>query len=132
MAEFATAGMPAHEGLLVAPGKVLGVVQHFAGSAKDFHLVAWDGRRVVGIIAALVGELLFFERSEAVVVACQARGAPGVGRELIRYLMNWAQAEFMVRRVQFPVDLGARPGFARLLRGAGFNQMQTVCIMQKG
>lgn len=125
------AGMPAHEGLRLVPDKVLAVVRHFARSPQDFHLVAWSGPRVVGLIAAAVGELLFFERAEAVVVACQARGAPGVGRELIRYLMNWARDDMRIRRVQFPVDAGSRPGFPRLLRGMGLSQAQTICVMTK-
>lgn len=132
VAAFAIEGMPSHDGLLLSPQKVRAVVWHFWKSATDFHLVAWEGRKVVGVLAAVVGELLFFERSEAVVVVCQARGVPGVGRELIRRFMAWARESFMVRRVQFPMDLGSRPGYQRLLRRAGFNQTQTVCVMTKG
>ena len=132
VAAFAIEGMPSHEGLLLSPQKVRAVVWHFWKSATDFHLVAWEGRKVVGLIAAAVGELVFFERAEAVVVACQARGVPGVGRELIRRLMEWAKGAMLIRRVQFPTDLDARPGFQRLLRRAGFNQTQTVCVMTKG
>lgn len=132
VARFAMEGMPSHDGLRLSPEKVRAVVWHFWKSATDFHLVAWHGRRVVGLIAAAVGELMFFERAEAVVVACQARGVPGVGLELIKRMVAWARGNFMVRRVQFPMDLGSRPGFQRLLRQAGFNQAQTVCVMTKG
>lgn len=122
VAAFAAEGMPSRDaaGLRFSPEKVRAVVEHFARTPSDFHLLAFDAGRLVGAIAACVSEMLFFERCEATVVMCQARGAPGVGRELISRLMAWARDDFRVRRVQFPVDIGARPGYRRLLSSAGF------------
>ena len=108
-------------GLRPSPVKVRGVVEHFARTPSDFHLVAFEAGRVVGAIAACVTEMLFFERCEATVVMCQARGTPGVGRELIGRL----------RRVQFPIEIQARPGFERLLRGFGFHAVHKTAIYNK-
>lgn len=132
VARFAMEGMPSHDGLRLSPEKVRAVVWHFWRSASDFHVVAWDGCKVVGMLAAVVSEMLFFERAEAVVVACQARGVPGVGREMLKRFMAWARDSMLIRRVQFPVDVGARPGYSRLLRQMGLSQTQTVCVMTKG
>lgn len=137
VAAFATAGMPLehHPGLRVSAEKVRAVVAHFARSAGDFHMVAFDRASgcVVGVLAAAVQEMPFFERCEAVVVACQARGGPpGVGSTLIRMLKDWADADLRVRRVLFPEDIGARRGFARLLARHGFNKTQRVLLYSKG
>jgi len=133
VASFAAEGMPmAAPGLRPSPVKVRGVVEHFARTPSDFHLVAFEAGRVVGAIAACVTEMLFFERCEATVVMCQARGTPGVGRELIGRLMAWARDDFRVRRVQFPVDAGARRGYARLIRSAGFEPAGQTFIFCKG
>lgn len=130
VAVFAMAGLPSSSHR-VSPEKVRAVVQHFHRSTDDFHLVAWMDGRVVGAIAAAVSEMLFHERCEAIVVMCQARGPAGVGAELIRRLKAWADREFRVRRVVFPVELGARRGMARLLAQCGFNQVQQVCTFNK-
>ena len=132
VASFAAEGMPmAAPGLRPSPVKVRGVVEHFARTPSDFHLVAFEAGRVVGAIAACVTEMLFFERCEATVVMCQARGTPGVGRELIGRLMAWARDDFRVRRVQFPIEIQARPGFERLLRGFGFHAVHKTAIYNK-
>lgn len=133
VARFAAAGMPipAGAGVRLDMHKIRAVVRHFAHSGSDFHLVAFDGQAVVGAIAACVSEMLFFERCEATVVMCQARGLHGVGRELIGRLMAWARSDMRVRRVQFPIEIQARPGFERLLRGFGFNQVHRAAMYCK-
>lgn len=133
VAAFAAEGMPSRDapGLRFSPEKVRAVVEHFARTPSDFHLLAFDAGRLVGAIAACVSEMLFFERCEATVVMCQARGAPGVGRELIARLMAWTRDDFRVRRVQFPIEIQARPGFERLLRGFGFNQVHRAAVFSK-
>lgn len=133
VARFAADGLPipAGAGVRLSMEKVRTVVRHFARSAGDFHLVAFDGTQVVGAIAAVVSEMLFFERCEATVVMCQARGPHGVGRELISRLMAWARNDMRVRRVQFPIEIGARRGFERLLGGYGFNQVHRTSMFSK-
>ena len=133
VAAFAAAGMPSRDapGLRFSPDKVRSIVEHFAHTPSDFHLVAFDGERVVGAIAACVTEMLFFERCEATVVMCQARGIPGVGRELIGRFMAWARSDMRVRRVQFPIEIEARPGFERLLRGFGFQAVHWAAVFNK-
>jgi len=133
VAAFAAEGMPGRDspGLLFSPDKVRAVVQHFQRTPSDFHLVAFDAGKVVGAIAACVSEMLFFERCEATVVMCQARGVPGVGRVLIGRLMQWAHSDMRVRRIQFPIEIQARPGFERLLRGFGFQQVHRAALFHK-
>ncbi len=124
-------GLDANPGVRVSIPKVRAVVQHFIGSPTDFQLVAFEDGQIVGALAACAMEMMFFERCEAHVVMCQARGAPGVGAALIKAMRDWADADMRIRRVQFPEELGARPGFARLLRRYGFNRVQRVCILEK-
>lgn len=133
VAAFAAEGMPARDapGLRFSPDKVRAIVAHFQRTPSDFHLVAFDAGRVVGAIAACVSEMLFFERCEATVVMCQARGVPGVGRELIGQLMAWARGDMRIRRVQFPIEIQARPGFERLLRGYGFQAVHRAALFHK-
>jgi hypothetical protein len=131
VADFAMEGLPRSESLRASREKVLAVVAHFETGA-DFHLIALAGGRVVGAVAAVVSEMLFFERCEAVVVMFQARGVPGVGRELLHRLRAWADADMRVRRVVLPEEVGARRGFERLLRGCGFEMTQRVSVFQKG
>lgn len=46
-------------------------------------------------------------------------------------LMAWARDDFRVRRVQFPIEIQARPGFERLLRGFGFHAVHKTAIYNK-
>lgn len=134
MVDFAIEGMNlgAHPGLRVSREKIRAIVGHFVNSDTDFHLVAFDGKRIVGGIAAVVSEMMFFERREAHVVLCQARGIYGVGRQLAQALRAWADNDTWIRQVQWPEEMGARPGFARLLSRYGFDRVQRVCIYRKG
>lgn len=112
------------------PGKVRGAVEGFL-KPGGFHLLAFDGPRVVGVIAAVVNDQMWFERCAAYVIACRATVA-GVGRRLIQALREWSDAQFMVRRVIFPVEFHARPSMARLLARWGFTRQQIVCTYEKG
>ena len=132
VANFAAEGMQAHRyPMRVSMAKVHATVAHFARSRGDFHLVAFDNGRVVGAIAALVSELPFFERFEAHVVMCRAI-VPGVGRKLIAALKAWAENDFRIKRVQFPLEFHADPRQARLLERYGFKQQVTTCVFYKG
>lgn len=131
VASFAIEGLPRHDGLRLSRVKVEAVVSHFAHTPSDFHLVAFHAGQVVGAIAACVTEMAFFERCEATVMVCQARGPLGIGRELLTRLKAWADGEMRIRRVQFPIDAGARPGYARLIAQYGFQQVSQTCIFSK-
>lgn len=123
--------MPAFAGLRLSRAKVEAVVLHFALTPGDFHLVAFDAGKVVGAIAACVTEMAFFERCEATVMVYQARGSHGIGRDLIRQLRAWADSDMRIRRVQFPIDAGARRGYARLVSRYGFTQVSQTSIFSK-
>lgn len=135
VADFAIEGMRAelYPGLRVSRDKVLSVVDHFRRSARDFHLVAFDERgQVAGAIAALVSEMLFFERCEAVVVMCRSV-MPGTSFRLFSALRAWADAQMMVRRVVFPLEFHADPRQAAVLgRRYGFTQSTETCVFEKG
>jgi hypothetical protein len=132
VAEFAAVGMQAHRyPLRVSMAKVNATVQHFERSATDFHLVAFDGGKVAGAIAAAVAELPFFERWEAHVVMCRAV-VPGVGRRLIAALRAWADQDFRIKRVQFPQEYHADPRALKLLARYGFAQTVTTAVYYKG
>lgn len=131
VSEFAIEGMRAdlYAGRFV-PGKVKAAVEGFL-MPGGFHLLAFEGRRVVGMIAAVMNEQLWFERCAAYVIACRATVA-GVGRRLIQALREWADAQFMVRTVIFPMEFHARPSMAKLLARWGFTKQQIVCTYEKG
>ncbi len=131
VADFAIEGMPPHAGLRLSRAKVEAVVGHFACTPSDFQLAAFFNGKLVGAIAACVSEMHFFERCEATVMVYQARGPHGVGRELVRRLVDWARGDFRIRRVQFPIDAGARRGYARLVARYGFKQVNSTCILCK-
>lgn len=133
VADFAIEGMRAdlYPGLRPSASKVLGVVNHFRQSERDFHLVAFDGKRVVGAIAALVSEMLFFERSEAIVVMCRSV-VPGVGMRMFSALRAWADDQMMVRRVVFPLEFHADPRQSAVLdKRYGFKRSTRTCVFEK-
>ena len=130
VAEFAAEGM--RPGLYAGHfdmGRVVAVAQSFL--RQGWHLLAFDGARVVGVIAAVVQERLWFERCAAHVIACRAV-APGVGPRLIAALREWADTQMMVREVHFIMEHHARPSMARLLRRYGFTRQQVCCTYEKG
>lgn len=130
---FAIEGMRVdlYPGISVSELKVAFVARHFAESWQDFHLVAFEGGKVVGAIAAAVSDILFFERAEAHVVMCRAV-VPGVGRRLIAALRKWADTDDRVRRVLFPQEFHADPRALKLLARYGFTQQVVSCIYNKG
>lgn len=132
MAAFAIEGMRVdlYPGLELSRLKVEFVTKHFAESFHDFHMVAFEGGRVVGAIAAAVQEPLFFARAEAHVVMCRAV-VPGVGRRLIAALRRWADQDARVRRVLFPQEFHADSRALRLLGRYGFTQQMTTCVFNK-
>lgn len=133
VAAFAFDGMQVHRypGLRADKGKVRGVVAALIGGAPGFHLAALnpDGE-LVGIVAAVQVPMLFFERSEAVVVACRAI-QPGAGRALLRELKTWAQGNPAVRRVIWPIEFHSPKSTVRLAQRLGFTQVARTCTFEK-
>jgi hypothetical protein len=130
-AEFAIKGLrPELYPMRLSPAKIDATIQHFMHSTSDFHMAAFDGPRIVGGIAAAVYESAWFERCDATVVMCQAI-VPGVGRKLIAMLKAWADDDFRVRRVMFPLEFDADARMQRLLARYGFGSTQVVCTYQK-
>lgn len=113
--------------LWVSKDKVLHVVQHFIRSPRDFQLAAFQDGRIVGAIGAVVSEMLFFERCEASVLIFRAT-KPGVGSKLIRSMLEWADADMRIRRIQFPCEFDAPRAMPRYLRMHGFTHQQTLAV----
>lgn len=131
LAQFAVDGMQVHRyPLHVSMPKVAAVIDAVRRGPMHFGRVALQDGRVVGAIAAVVSEMLFFERWEAHVVMCRAV-VPGVGRRLIRDLRAWAAADMKIRRVHFPMEEGADPRMGRLLARYGFDRCQSNAIFYK-
>lgn len=133
VADFAIEGMRAglYPGVRLSRAKVEAVIRHFAGSASDFNLVAFDDAgRVVGAVAAAVAEMLWFERCEAHVVMCRAV-VPGVGRRLLRELRTWVEADMRIRRVLWPMEAGGDPRIPKLAERLGFDQHLALCAFYK-
>lgn len=133
VAAFAYEGMQVerYPGLRPDKGKVRGVVAALIGGAPGFHMAALapDGE-LVGIVAAVQVPMLFFERSEAVVVACRAT-APGAGRALLLELKAWAQSNPAIRRVVWPIEFHAPKSTVRLAQRLGFTQVAHTCTFEK-
>lgn len=130
-AAFAIAGMrPELYPMRLSTAKIEATLQHFMQSTSDFHMAAFDGSRIVGGIAAAVYESPWFERCDATVVLCRAT-TPGVGRKLIASLKAWADDDFRVRRVMFPLEFDADTRMQRLLARYGFCSTQVVCTYQR-
>lgn len=118
--------------LWVDPSKVGGVLGHFINSDSDFHLAAFDEQgQIVGGIAAVVSEMLWFERCEATVVMFRA-AVPGVGDQLLGALKVWADRNMRVRRIQLPCEFDAKPAMRRYLAMRGFTWPQTMAVLYKG
>jgi hypothetical protein len=131
VASFAIEGMRPHlYPMHLSPEKVRHVIEHFAHSTRDFQLAAFDGDRMVGGIAALVSDMLWFERCEAHVVMLYATRA-GVGRELVRRMFEWVHDQPSIRRVLWAVEFDAPVATMRWAERAGFNSFNTVASFYK-
>ena len=96
---FAIEGLrPERVPLVFSRARTQAVVEHFQRSATDFHLAAFDGDRMVGLIAAAIADMPFFERCEAHVYVLYAT-VPGVGRALIRQMLEWFKATPRLQRL---------------------------------
>jgi hypothetical protein len=131
---FAIEGMRAH----LYPGvldesKVTRVVTCFdmLQDAIGFNYCAFQGGKVVGVIAALVQEREWMERMAAHVVCCRAT-VPGVGRRLLSALRDWADANIMIRHVSFALECDVDERMVKLLRRYGFARQQIVMHYFKG
>ena len=131
---FAIEGMRAelYPGLRLDPVRVRHVVAAIVGGqAAGFQQIAvGDDGQLVGIVAALQVPMLFFERCEAVVVACRAV-APGAGRQLLRALKTWADDSHAIRRVVWPIEFHAPASTVRLAQRLGFTQVAHTCTYEK-
>lgn len=130
--DFAIEGMQADKyPLVVSREKVEFWVRMFMREDQHYHQAAFVGSSVVGTIGVYVTELPFFDRFEGHVVLCRAT-EPGVGRRLIRFMTEWMRNNMLVRRVIFPLEEGADPRMAMLLRHFGFAREQTNLLYYKG
>lgn len=131
LALFAVDGMQPHRyPMHVSMPKVEAVVEMFRRGPPHFGMVALREGKIVGAIAALVSEMLFFERCEAHVVMCRVT-CPGVGAPMIRAMRDWATADMKIRRVLFPIEEWADPRMARLLARYGFDRVAPSAILYK-
>lgn len=111
---FAKEGLrPERSRMVFSPARTEAVVRHFERSQTDFHLAAFDGDRMVGLVAAAVGDMPFFERCEAHVYVLYAT-VPIVGRVLIRRLLTWFRNSFHLRRLVWAQNDDADPRTHRL------------------
>lgn len=131
LADFAIAGLrPERQPMLMSPEKIEATIRHFTGPS-DFSLMAEAGGRIVGAIAVMVTEMLWFERCEAHIVMCRATMA-GVGRELLRRAMAWCDDDTRIQRVLWSLEDDAPKATQRLARMVGFNTTQALCVWHKG
>lgn len=131
VAAFAIEGLrPNLYPLHLSREKVRQWIRHFADSQRDFHLAAFDGGRIVGLIAAIVQEMPFWERWEAHVLACRAV-VPGVGQRLFRELFRWVRANPLIRRLHWAMEFDAEPRMMRIAERFGFNSFHTVADFYK-
>lgn len=124
---FAIEGLqPERVPLVFSRYRTEAIVRHFATCESDFHLGAFDDEgRVVGLIAAAVADMPFFERGEAHVFVLYAT-VPGVGRVLIRQLLQWFKASPRVQRLIWAQNPGADHRTHRFARWCGRQQGATV------
>lgn len=131
VADFAIEGMRPHlYPMRLSRAKVLAMIDHFRITPTDFHLVAFKGEKLVGIIAALVVEHPWCEKCSAHVVACRAMC--GCGLRLLRALRDWFMGDMRVRHVSFALEFDADDRMRMLLHHLGFKQQQTVLNYYKG
>jgi hypothetical protein len=119
VARFAEEGLqPERYPVIYSRPKLRGVIEHFMGSTSDYHRIAVDGGEVVGVIAAAMAEMTYFQRCEAHIFALYATRY-GVGRQLLAGLLGWMDDHFMVQRVCWMHNPGMRPSVRRLARMCG-------------
>lgn len=131
LASYAIEGLrPERQQMVLSRPKVEATISHFVHSRSDFSLMAEADGQIVGAIAVLVADMLWFERCEAHVVMCRAT-KPGVGRELIHRAMQWAWADMRIQRVLWSLEDDAPRATARLARMVGFETSQTLCVAHR-
>jgi hypothetical protein len=119
VARFAERGLqPERYPVIYSRPKLRGVIEHFMNSPTDYHRIAVDGGEVVGVIAAAMAEMAYFQRCEAHIFALYATRY-GVGRQLLAGLLGWMDDHFMVQRVSWVHNPGMRPSVQRLARICG-------------
>lgn len=122
--------------LVFSRARTEAIVRYFESSDADFHLAAFDGTKVVGLIAAAVADMPFFERGEAHVFVLYAT-VPGVGRALVRRLLEWFKANPRTQRLVWAQNPGADPRTHRFARwcarqqGAHVTQSTMQCFYKQ-
>lgn len=111
--------------------KVRATVRFARDSAADFNMVAFGAGGVPSAIgAARMVEMPWFERCEAHVYALFSESA-GAGVRIMRAIMDWYQANPMLRRLVWPMEFDAPPAMMRLAERMGFNSFNTVACHYK-
>jgi hypothetical protein len=116
---FAEEGLqPRRYPVIYSRPKLRRTIEHFMTSPTDYHRIAVDSGEVVGVIAAAVAEMTYFQRCEAHIFALYATRT-GVGRQLLDGLLRWMDDHFMVQRVCWMHNPGMPRSVHRLARMCG-------------
>lgn len=116
--DFAIGGMrlELYPDLVFDREKLVAIVRAIAADDAQFNLAAFDDDgHPVAVVAAVVNPMMWFERSEAIVVMCRSI-VPWQGSKLVGYMIDWANDNPAIRQIVFPLEFHASPQQADVLQ----------------
>ncbi len=131
LVDLAVESLPDHPALVVSPEKIRNVVAYFATRDDHFQMAAFrDGVPVAGV-AAMVQEMPYHDKCEAMVMFAYSK-EPGAGFRLLRMLMRWVLEDFRIRRLAWCQNQGFDERIVHLAHRLGFQSAVPVLTFHKG
>jgi len=121
----------AYDDLVISPERVREVALACVSSSQHFIWVCETDGEITGSVAAVVSDMIFYERKQASVVMFLSK-TPGEGIKLIRQFLKWARARPIIKMIEFTLEPTADPRIGKLLTRLGLNLKQEMYLQIKG
>lgn len=107
--------------MVIDKDKIHEMAVHLASGNKHFSWVSETDGEITGCVAALVHEMLFFERNQCSVLMYYCK-SPGEGIKMLRELMRWAKSRPMIKMLEFTLERTGNERIKKLLKRLGLTE----------
>ena len=117
------------DAMVISVDKIHDMCVECASKQSNFAWVSETDGVVTGCVAALVHEMLFFERKQCSVVMYYCK-EPGEGIKILRKLMKWAKERPIIKLVEFTLERHDNKRVQQLLKRVGLTESLPIltCI----
>lgn len=118
------------DAMVISVDKIHDMCVECASKQSNFAWVSEKDGVVTGCVAALVHEILFFERKQCSVVMYYCN-EPGEGIKMLRELMKWVKKRPIIKMVEFTLERQDNKRVQQLLKRLGLTESLPILMYIK-